>query len=295
MQPPTSCNPGPGIWHLIQTRHSLHTLYILQGLTNGFHIGFDRSCSLRQSHGNLHSASSNVRVVDDYIQAERDAGQFIGPITHALQKDCHISPIGVIPKPHQPGRWRLIVDLFAPARHSVNDGTDQYICSLQYASIDQAVRTIQTLGKGTHLSKLDLKSAYRMIPIHPDDQPLLCVAWRSAVFLDAALPFGLRSAPKIFSAVANGIAWQCGLKAYPTCCTTWMIFFSWSHPADHARADPIRQQSPRHSQSARHWGYLWHRTRCRVLPPQLSSSASRLTRPGRPSACLPRSCCSCNS
>ena len=36
-----------------------------------------------------------------------------------------------------------------------------------------------------------------MIPIHPHDQPLLDVEWEGAVFSDMALPFGLRSAPKI--------------------------------------------------------------------------------------------------
>ena len=46
-----------------------------------------------------------------------------------------------------------------------------------------------------------------MIPIHPHDQPLLDVEWEGAVFSDMALPFWLRSAPKIFSAVANALQW----------------------------------------------------------------------------------------
>ena len=52
------------------------------------------------------------------------------------------------------------------------------------------------------LAKIDLKDANRIIPVHPDDVPLLATRWRGEIFLDAALPFGLRSAPKIFSAVA---------------------------------------------------------------------------------------------
>ena len=55
--------------------------------------------------------------------------------------------------------------------------------------------------------KLDLSNAYRIVPVHPDDQPLLATNWNGDTFLDRALPFGLRSAPKIFNAVADMITW----------------------------------------------------------------------------------------
>lgn len=35
----------------------------------------------------------------------------------------------------------------------------------------------------------------------------LAISWEGKVYIDRALPFGLRSAPKIFSAVADIIAW----------------------------------------------------------------------------------------
>ena len=46
-----------------------------------------------------------------------------------------------------------------------------------------------------------------MIPVHPDDHALLGIKWVPNVHIDTALPFGLRSAPKIFSAVADALAW----------------------------------------------------------------------------------------
>ena len=53
--------------------------------------------------------------------------------------------------------------------------------------------------------KADIKEAYRMLPIHPQNQPLLGVQWAGITYTDLALPFGLRSAPKIFLAVADAI------------------------------------------------------------------------------------------
>ena len=46
-----------------------------------------------------------------------------------------------------------------------------------------------------------------MVPIHPQDQPLLGIMWEDSVYVDKTLPFGLRSAPKIFSAIADAIQW----------------------------------------------------------------------------------------
>lgn len=63
------------------------------------------------------------------------------------------------------------------------------------------------MGVGTLMAKIDIKSAYRMIPVHPADRPLLGWKWEGQVFVDSALPFGLCSAPKIFTAVADVIEW----------------------------------------------------------------------------------------
>ena len=90
----------------------------------------------------------------------------------------------------------------------MNDGIDGQLCSLPYNRLDDAARRIVRSGRGTHLAKVDLQSAYRIVPVHPDDRPLLGLRWRKEVFLDAALPFGLRSAPKIFSTVADELLWS---------------------------------------------------------------------------------------
>lgn len=70
-----------------------------------------------------------------------------------------------------------------------------------------AVRQILRLGRGTQLVKIDLRNAYRIVPVHPQDQHLLAITWEGSTYVDRALPFGLRSASKIFSAVADMIAW----------------------------------------------------------------------------------------
>ena len=116
----------------------------------------------------------------------------------------------MIPKPHQPGKWRLITDLSSPNGTSINDGIDSQLCSLSYASVDDAVKCIAHLGKGTKLAKFDIPSAYRVVPVSPDDRMLLGMLWRGMLYVDGALPFGLRSALKLFTAVVDGLLWVMG-------------------------------------------------------------------------------------
>ena len=130
----------------------------------------------------------------------------MGPL-HALPTQVHTSPFGVIPKQSQPGKWTLITNLSSPPGWSVNDGIDPALCSIHYSSLDEAIAMVCRLGRGCLLAKTDLKSAYGIIPVHPDDRLLPSMKWKEATFLDAALPFGLRSAPKIFLPVANALLW----------------------------------------------------------------------------------------
>ena len=66
---------------------------------------------------------------------------------------------------------------------------------------------ILTVGCGSFLVKADIQEAYRMIPVHPQVQHLLGVQWNNYVYIDRRLSFGLRSAPIIFTAVADGLQW----------------------------------------------------------------------------------------
>ena len=63
-------------------------------------------------------------------------------------------------------------------------------------------------GKGAVLAKVDIESAYRLIPVHPIDRPLQAMEWEGQIYIDPMLPFGLRSAPKLFNAVADALEWH---------------------------------------------------------------------------------------
>ena len=203
------------VWaqELIPHPDQVFTQYTLQGIKHGFRIGFQyESHDCYPVSKNMQSAGQNPGPVEDYLRCELEAGRVIGPFAPWEVPGVQISRFGVIPKSNQAGSWRLILDLSFPNYHSVNDGIDPTLCSLQYATIDQAVAKIIELGPNTHLAKVDIEKAYRIIPIHPQDRALLGMSWKQGIYVDSNLPFGLRSAPKIFSAVADALEWILGKK-----------------------------------------------------------------------------------
>ena len=102
----------------------------------------------------------------------------------------------------------MIVDLSSHSGASVNDFVDPSLCSLKYASVDDAAEFVAKVGRCALLAKPDIKLAYRNIPIHPGDHHLLGIRWRDQTYVDSFLPFGLRSAPKIFNATADTLEWM---------------------------------------------------------------------------------------
>ena len=99
----------------------------------------------------------------------------------------------------------MIVDLSHPAGSSVNDGIEPELCTLKYTSVDKAVQHLVSIGPGAQLAKLDMESAYRIVSVHPTDRLLLGMQWKGKLYIDTTLPFALRSAHKIFSALADAL------------------------------------------------------------------------------------------
>ena len=181
--------------------------YICTGIKQGFHIGFNYQLArCRSAKGNMKSVQEHKEVVEQYIGVECGAKRLLGPFNRDDYPHVQVSPFGVIPK-SEPGKWRLILDLSSPQGQSVNDGISKELCSLSYVSVDDVATKVVGAGRGALMAKCDLKSAYRHVPVHPEDRWLLGMELDGRLFVDTTLPFGLRSAPMIFNAVAEVLAY----------------------------------------------------------------------------------------
>ena len=182
--------------------------FFLHGISQGFRIGFQRATNpLHSARKNLQGATSHPEVVDTYIKDELALNRVFGPYSRHQCPSVQISRFGVIPKSHQPNKWRLIIDLSHPQCHSINDNIPKPLCSLSYITVDDAINTIMGFGPHTLLAKVDIKSAFRLLPVHPADRHLLAMEWDNRIYIDGCLPFGLRSAPKLFNILADLLCW----------------------------------------------------------------------------------------
>lgn len=165
--------------------------YLITGLREGFRIGFHGDkIKLKSATVNCPSANEHPEVIDKYLFDEIQAGRVFGPIKQSPFPYLHTSRFGLIPKKNKPNLWRLILDLSFPLDHSVNDAILKDEFSVPYSKVVDAIRLIVKVAKGALMGKVDVKNAYKIIPIHPADRHLLGIKWRDHYFVDLALSFG---------------------------------------------------------------------------------------------------------
>ena len=117
---------------------------LLSMLREGAHIGYSGPRT-RRVFPNLISAAQLPDVVTSNLHKEVTLGRVAGPYPS--------------PRPH----------LSYPQGTSINDHIPKDPFSLSYVRVDDAISILQSLGRGAFMAKTDLKSAFRLIPIHSND------------------------------------------------------------------------------------------------------------------------------
>lgn len=147
---------------------------IVEFLASGFTLGFPLhyvgpGCS--QQAPNLLSAIENPEAVDAKLATEIAAHRIAGPFSSPPFPVFRVSPLGLVPKKIE-GEFRLIHHLSYPKGSSLNDGISSDSTSVSYATVEDAIQFIKTVGPGCFLAKTDIKNAFRLIPIRPEDHNL---------------------------------------------------------------------------------------------------------------------------
>lgn len=133
----------------------------------------------------------------------------------------------------------------------MNDGISREPSSLSYISVDDVVDRVLQLGYGALLAKMDIKQAYRNVPVYPQDRILLGMRWQEQIYVDAALPFSLHSVPLIFTIVADAARWIMERKG-----VTHLF-----HYIDYSRGSEIRRVSGQYGYYARGLRNIRHASR----------------------------------
>ena len=174
---------------------------ILNGFSYGFNLHYTGPRQPRDSK-NLKSALEFSDIVKLKIDKEILAGRVAGPFHNRPLTNLQCSPIGVVPK-KSPGDFRLIHHLSSPENASINDFIDSNLCSVQYARFDDAVHMIHDLGRNCKLFKMDLKNAFRLLPVRLADIELLGFQFMNRYYVDKAMPMGCSISCRHFETFAT--------------------------------------------------------------------------------------------
>ena len=199
---------------------------LLHRLHHGFPIGVDPSLPVPTTVRFCRNLPGTLKGSPDYdpiktlkilkslqreIQLGRTAGPFISPPFPNLQ----ISPLGAVPKKRSE-RLRIIHDLSFPhndKKQSVNSRLIDTTC--QYLRFHDVLRRIAAIGPSCLLAKIDIKDAFRLLRVRPEDQYNLGIRFWGFFLYERCIPFGIHPGPSLFEEFATAVEKICNAMGIP--------------------------------------------------------------------------------
>ena len=198
--------------------------YLVNGFQEGFSLEYRGEENVRQYSANLRLRIGSEIDLWNKVMKEVKLKRFAGPFDEVPFEHFIQSPIGLVPKDGG-NDTRLTFHLSYPRnehKQSVNKNIPEELCKVKYSDFDSAVQACLEAGIGCHLSKSDMKSAFRNLGISRKFWKFLILKARNPIskkisyFIDKCLPFGAAISCAIFQSFSDAVAflvkWRVGRK-----------------------------------------------------------------------------------
>ena len=198
------------------------TDFLLEGFSQGFNLEYAGPTKRQSRSKNIPFTVRNKTVMWNKLMKEIKEKRVAGPFVQIPFTNYAQSPIILVPKARNSGQTRLIFHLsynFSDGFKSINHYIPQELCSVKYNDLDYAVKCcLEVWNRATnvtnltsapittkqiacksdllYLSKTDLKSAFRILPLSSKSYPWVIMQCQNPVskqtyfFVDKVLPFG---------------------------------------------------------------------------------------------------------
>lgn len=186
--------------------------FLIEGIKTGFKLAPPDSEFAPAHQDNYKSATSTETkaAVEQTILDEIAAGNYI--VTD--HKPTIVSALGAIPKPDS-SEIRLIHDCSRPIGKGLNDYIQAQ--SFKFQTLDDAIKLLRP---NYFMAKIDLRHAYRSVPIHATSFAATGLRWQFAgqnhftYMYDTRLPFGAKSSPEIFHRLTQSVRRMMARKGF---------------------------------------------------------------------------------
>ena len=194
LQPQSETDPSPGAGRLSLFFHNwkkvTHNNFILKVIEHGLKLQFHTKPPMSEINSSpfspLRAASISSEISTLHTKSAID--------TANPSDDQFISPIFDVPKKDSKNR-RVILNLKILNTYIVKT-------SFKMEGYDTLFRLIQ---KNDYFVSIDLKDAYLMFSINSEFWKFLCFKWSGIIYFYKVMPFGLTSAPRIFTKVMKAV------------------------------------------------------------------------------------------
>ncbi len=204
--------------------------FLIKGFKFGFDLGCERRPPPRAPPRNGVGARENPTTTRELIYKEVALGRMPGPYSAPALPNMVFSPVNLVPKAGNPGKFRLIHNLAFPYdENAVNQCIPDAAAKVKYASFDEFVTMCLLHGKGAWQCKLDLDAAFRQCPMSLGDLPLLGFSIHDLYFINSNMAFGAHSSCQIFERFATVLNWRLRRVSPPNTSTHYLDDFGMVH------------------------------------------------------------------
>ncbi|CAJ0962153.1 unnamed protein product [Ranitomeya imitator] len=170
----------------------VHDEWVRDLVSSGYKIEFSSPPPTRFFPSRLPSSGAQSRALLCAIHSLRQSGVIVPVPEHERFRGFY-SNLFVVPK--KDGTVRPILDLKLLNR----------CVRVRHFRMESLRSVISSMERGEFLASIDIKDAYLHIPIFPPHQRFLRFAIREDHFQFTALPFGLATAPRVFTKVMAAV------------------------------------------------------------------------------------------
>lgn len=156
----------------------------------GYKIPFIENPVQYELPQNKSCSETDTKIIDDCV-ADLLKSQFISPCIPC--QDQYISPIFTVPKPNV--KHRFILNL---------KGLNKYI-DVQHFKMEDYRTVLKLIEENDYMATIDIQDAYFLVNIDIEDRKKLRFQWRSNIFEFNVLPFGICTAPFVFTKLLKPI------------------------------------------------------------------------------------------
>ena len=177
---------------------------------------------------NSKKVQENPKITWHLIKDEITKGFILGPFKTKQIPNLFCVPVNIVEKETSSGLYCLIQDFSFPwgdNTNGINAMVPKENKTVSYSGIDDMARMALDLGSLSWAMRIDIKHAFKCLPLAPSQWHLTDFSFQGAFFIQTQTPFGASASCLHFEKVARLLCWIIQNEYPPALITNYLDDF----------------------------------------------------------------------